>query len=92
MAIRVLYFSTPDCAVCHSLRPKIQEMVSHFADVEFRYVDCTQEKFECGQNQVFAVPTIILFYENRQVKRFSRIFSVEKVQGWIEKLSNESCS
>ncbi len=92
MELRLLYFSTPDCAVCHSLRPKIQEMVANYAEVEFCYVDCTKDKPMCGQNQVFAVPTIILFHENREIKRFSRFFSVEQVQTWIERISSESYS
>lgn len=92
MAIRLLYFSTPDCAVCHSLRPKIKEMVENYAKVEFRYVDCTKEKAVCGQNQVFAVPTIILFHKDREIKRFSRFFSVEQVTSWIERISSESYS
>lgn len=85
-SINVAYFSTPQCNVCKVLRPKVESAVSEMRNVEFLYLDTTQFPEIAGQYTVFAVPTIILFADGREAKRFSRHFTVEELSESISRL------
>mgnify|MGYP001067734172 FL=1 len=74
------YVSFPECSVCTSLRPKIEQLVSEYDTVDFLYVDSHKHPSVSGQWLVFAAPTLILFQQGREVKRWSRVFSVDEVR------------
>ncbi len=74
----VAYVSTPTCSVCKVLRPKVEEEVAGRAGVEFMYIDSTVHPAVAGQHMVFAVPTVLIFIEGREYRRFSRNFSLEE--------------
>jgi thioredoxin-like negative regulator of GroEL len=76
--ILVVYFSQPTCTVCKSLRPKIEMTVRSYTGIGFQYVDTTLFPNLSGQNMIFTVPTIVLFYQGREVKRWSRYFSIDE--------------
>jgi thioredoxin-like negative regulator of GroEL len=73
----VAYFSTPTCTVCKVLRPKIEGLVAGREGVDFLYVDSTLYPAVAGQHVVFAVPTIVLFMDGREMRRFSRNLSLD---------------
>ena len=73
----VVYFSTPTCNVCKVLRPKVEGLVREYPGVEFLYVDSSSAPAVAGQHVVFAVPTIVLFMEGRELRRFSRNLSLD---------------
>lgn len=73
----VAYFSTPTCNVCKVLRPKVEEMVRDTGGLTFVYVDSERHPAAAGQHMVFAVPTIILFLEGREMRRYSRNLSLD---------------
>jgi thioredoxin-like negative regulator of GroEL len=72
----VVYFSTPTCNVCKVLRPKVEQLVGEHPGVEFLYVDSSLFPAVAGQHVVFAVPTLVLFMEGREQRRFSRNLSI----------------
>lgn len=76
-ALLVVYFSTPECTVCKVLRPKVEHMVTEYPEIRFLYVDSSRHPDVAGQHIVFAVPTIILFSEGREMRRFSRNLSLD---------------
>ncbi|GAB4329424.1 MAG: thioredoxin family protein [Calditrichia bacterium] len=82
------YFSYPDCNVCKVLLPKVKDLLKDYPQIDFLYVDTQQEPEVSGQYLVFAVPTIILFYEGREAKRFSRHFSLQELSEFLERLSD----
>ncbi|MBD3410413.1 MAG: thioredoxin [Ignavibacteriales bacterium] len=76
-ALVVGYFSAPDCGVCKTLRPKVEELLAeNYPEAAFRYVNVENEPTLAATNNVFAVPTIILFAEGKETKRFARHLSV----------------
>jgi len=71
------YFSTPDCSVCKVLKPKVKELLaSDFPEVRFVYIDCIQHPDIAAQQNVFAVPTIVVFFDGRETIRKSRSFGI----------------
>lgn len=67
------YLSTPGCNVCKVLKPKIIEMLENdFPEINFCYVDLSEAKEISGQLSVFAVPTILVYFEGKETIRSSR--------------------
>ena len=84
----IAYFSTPDCNVCKVLRPKVKELVQGYQMVKFIYIDTTEQPALAGQYIVFTVPTIILFVEEKESKRFSRSFSLSEIKGFLDRITS----
>ncbi len=82
----VTYFSYPECNVCKILLPKVESVLEKYEKVELQYIDTHFNPEVSGQYLVFAVPTIIIFLDGREVKRFSRHFSIIDFENEIEKM------
>lgn len=67
------YLSTPECNVCKVLKPKVIEMIKlDFPEMNFCYVDLNEAKEISGQLSVFSVPTILVYFEGKEIIRASR--------------------
>ncbi len=84
--IILAYFSYPECSVCKVLKPKVQEFLRDYPGVTFLYVDIHQYPEISGQLLVFAVPTIIIFYQGKEAARFSRHFSIQDLETALNRL------
>lgn len=83
------YLSTPQCNVCKVLKPKVMEMLEKdFPKIEFYYVDLNEAKEIAGQLSVFAVPTIIIFFDGKEMIRASRNISIEQLNEQIKRYYN----
>lgn len=81
------YFSTADCNVCKVLRPKIEEMLrEHFPEYPLLYCLIDQLTELQGQFLIFAVPTIIIFHEGKELKRFSRHIAIHELGAFLDRL------
>jgi len=87
-SLLVSYFSHDDCNVCKALRPQVQQMVSDLEGMEFVYINAKESPHVSGQFMVFAVPTIIIFYEGREAKRYSRHLSLNDFRHFLHRLTN----
>ena len=82
----LLYFSHEHCSVCKVLKPKVSELISErFPRMKARYVDTERTPLLAGQFSVFAVPTLLLFFDGREQTRYSRNFSLDQLEGAIER-------
>ncbi|PID58395.1 MAG: thiol reductase thioredoxin [Ignavibacteriae bacterium] len=69
----LVYFSTPECNVCKILKPKINDLISNeFNKIKTVYVNCENFSQIAAQNNVFTVPTIIIYFEEKELFRKSR--------------------
>lgn len=76
----MLYFSSPQCGVCHVLKPKLFEAVaSEFDAFEVIDVDISLEPEVGSHYSVFAAPTVIVFLDGREFLRKTRNMSVSEV-------------
>ncbi len=81
------YYSTPECRVCKSLRPKVEAVLeSH--EVPGVYVDVSKLTQEAGQRLIFSVPTMILFLDGREVQRFGRNISLYDLDALISRITS----
>ena len=85
----IAYFSYVGCQVCKVLKPKVQELLKYFTEFEFLYIDTDEHPVLKGQYLVFTVPTIIIFQEGRELKRFSRHISLFILEEYLQQLKVE---
>lgn len=80
----LVYFSTPECRVCRALRPKIAELLAReFPRVTGLYLDCAAVPAAAARHQVFAVPTLLAFFEGREWLRKGRSVSLDELRAGL---------
>jgi len=85
-AALLAYFSTEACNVCKVLKPKVAELVdSDFPEIKLVYIKSDKLPEVAAQNQVFAAPTILVFFEGREYIRKSRNIGIGELQKEIER-------
>ena len=78
--LTLLYFSTPTCNVCKVLRPKVEHLLAEEPPWHFQYVNTEASLEIAGQLLIFAVPTILLMAEGREIARLSRHFGMQELE------------
>lgn len=82
----LLYFSHDDCSVCKVLKPKIAELLEKsFPLMEMLYVNVHELPEVAGQYRVFAVPTVLIFFDGSESFRFSRNLSTTELAEKIKR-------
>ena len=80
------YFSTEACNVCKVLKPKVRELVENeFPKIKTIYVQTDKIPEAAAQNQVFAVPAILVFFDGREYIRKSRNIGIGELQQEIDR-------
>jgi thioredoxin-like negative regulator of GroEL len=76
----LLYFSAPGCNVCHALKPKLTEAVlEEFPTFAIESIDISETPEIASHFSVFAIPTVLVFFQGREFLRKSRHMSVGEV-------------
>ena len=77
----VVYFAGADCGVCHVLQPQVQALLAErFPRIAFGRVATEQAAELAAQQSVFAVPTLLVFFDGRESFRYARNFSVGEIE------------
>ena len=80
------YFSTDVCNVCKVLKPKVEELIqAEFPKIKLVYVRSDNLPEVAAQNQVFAAPTILIFFDGREYIRKSRNIGISELKQEIER-------
>ncbi len=82
----LFYFSNDDCNVCKVLKPKVYEMLQKkYPEVKFYYVDTKALPDIAAQNRVFTIPTLLVFFEGRELIRKSRYIGINELADEISR-------
>lgn len=82
----IVYFSHNQCNVCKVLKPKISELIElEFPKINFYYIDTILNPEIAGQYSIFAVPTIIIYFEGKETARKSRNISMDELKELIKR-------
>lgn len=85
----LLYFSAPTCNVCHALKPKLTEAImEHFPTFVIESIDISETPEIASYFTVFAIPTVLIFFQGREFLRKSRHMSVGEVVDAIKRPYN----
>lgn len=78
--IQLLFFSTPNCSICHDVKPKLEAAVKALDyPVKWTAIDASLEKELAASKRIFTAPVVILEIDNKETHRFIRVFAVEDV-------------
>ena len=81
----LIYFSGENCSVCKVLKPKIEsEVTKNFTRFKLYEVKTDIYKEITSEFTVFSLPTIIVYFDSKEFKRYGRNMSVPL---FIEELS-----
>ncbi len=82
----LIYFSTNHCAPCLSLRPKVANLLqTKFPKMKMEFIDAESSLEITGHFNVFASPTILLLFDGKECRRFSKYVSVAELEESIER-------
>jgi thioredoxin 1 len=82
----LIYFSHEQCSVCKVLKPKIDKMLSNqFPEMPMYYCDTIKQSEVAAQNRIFAVPTVLVFFDGRETFRLSRNIGLAELQASIQR-------
>src|SRR5699024_4316418 len=72
-----LYFTTPNCSVCHGLQPQIEEMMTHYQEISIRHIHASLVPQCSGQYSVFTTPVLFLFVKGKEYLREASIVQTQ---------------
>ena len=81
-----VYFSAPNCGVCHVLRPKVELLFSEeFPLVKFIHIEIDKSPGVSGEYGVYSAPTLLVFFEGKEFLRKVRLMGIQELQEKIER-------
>jgi len=82
----MVYFSGANCGVCKVLHPKLTEAFSkRYPLIEQITIEVEQHPQIAGQFNVFALPTVIVYFDGKEINRKSRNLSVDRFLDEIQR-------
>ncbi|AXK49364.1 thiol reductase thioredoxin [Aliarcobacter trophiarum LMG 25534] len=83
----LLYFGAINCGVCEVLKIKIEKKISkNFSKMKQYYINSNQNFDIASYFNVFSSPTILVFFEGKEFKRYSRNMSLDIFNSEIKRL------
>ena len=83
----LVYFKNDQCAPCMALRPKVEELLTdEFPEIKFIIVDSVENPELNGEFQVFANPTLLVFFDGKEYIRKSKYVSIPELKAEIGRL------
>ena len=83
----IVYFSSNDCNVCHNISPRIEEMLKKYSNVVLRKVDIEKLPSVASRYSVFTIPTVIMFFEAKEIIRQARYINFLELEEKIQRFS-----
>lgn len=82
----IIYFYNDHCAPCISLRPKVADLIdTQFPKMKLFFVNSEKHPEIPAGYQVFANPTLILFFDGREYRRESKYVSIPQLAEEIDR-------
>ncbi|MBE0451549.1 MAG: thioredoxin family protein [Clostridia bacterium] len=81
----VMLFSDLGCNVCLAITPDLDEMAQRYPLAKFITADVEVIKALVGEHLIFVYPTIVVFAQGKETKRFERVFSMDDIEATIDR-------
>ena len=83
----MLYFGATNCGVCEVLKPKIEDEVSkNFSQMKQYFINSNQNLELASYFNIFSSPTILVFFEGKEFKRYGRNISLDIFNSELKRL------
>ncbi len=82
----LFYFSHDECNVCTVLKPKIEKLINEkFPRIKMFFINSKKLPEISGQEGIFAIPTILIYFEGREYIRKNRNISISELNEEISR-------
>lgn len=82
-----VYFTQPNCSVCHGLKPQVESKLKEFEhEMTFIEVDAVEVPQVSGEFAVMTAPVILLFVEGKEYMRKARFIPVQELYHDVKKI------
>ncbi|WP_224488740.1 thioredoxin family protein [Robertkochia flava] len=85
-SISCLLFSGTHCGICQAIKPKLQAMTAQYPEVEFHIKDSAEQPELAARHSVFSIPTLLIFAEGKEYRRYHGAFSIQTVEDDLGRL------
>lgn len=70
-----------NCSVCHAVEDRVNKILSpKYPKLKIYYLEVDESPTFRGQHLIFTVPTILLFENNKEIHRESRIIDFTRLE------------
>ncbi|MEA1915216.1 MAG: thioredoxin family protein [Campylobacterota bacterium] len=81
-----VYFSGKECGVCHVLQPKIKKLIQEsFPRIAYHSLDAQEHSVLAASLGVLSVPTLLVFFEQKEFIREVRNISIPLLKQKIQR-------
>lgn len=82
----IMDFSSPGCAPCKKVPPLLEDLINEMSDTDISAfeVDVTENVDIAQKYMVLGVPTIIVFKDAKEIKRFNSVPKKDKIKKVIK--------
>ena len=84
-----VYLSMPNCSVCHAIKPRFEELLSHYSFPSF-HLDAVEVPEVASTFQVLTAPVILIFHEQKEIERQARFIDFHRLTYLFEQLDATS--
>lgn len=77
-SLALVYFSLPECGVCHAVQPRLLALAEQFG-IPVLMVSIHRQIAYSAQHLVFTAPTVLVYYEGREIGRESRFINFRQL-------------
>jgi thioredoxin 1 len=82
----LVYFFNDDCAPCNVLRPKVENLLVHFFPrMKLEFINSKKDPSVPAAFGVYTNPALLIFFEGKEFKRFSKYVSIKELEDGIQK-------
>lgn len=82
-----VYFYSDQCAPCVSLRPKVARLIAgHYPKMKLVFVNSQRYPEIPAKYGVFANPCILMFFEGKEFRRYSKYISIRQIDEDIKRI------
>lgn len=85
----VVYLSMPNCSVCHAVKPRLEELLSHYSFPSF-HLDAVETPEVASTFQVLTAPVILIFHEQKEIERQARFIDFHRLTRLFKQLDTAS--
>lgn len=80
--MKIKYFVTPHCNTCHALEPRVRSLAEKY-NIPFEIIDLAENQEAKGNYLLFSAPALLIFDDDKEMKRFVRNFGLNEVEDFI---------
>ncbi|MEY8444991.1 thioredoxin family protein [Enterococcus ratti] len=80
-----VYFSMPNCPVCHTIRPRLEELLSHYSFPCF-HLNAVETPKVASIFQVLTVPVILIYHHHKEIQRQACFIDFHRLNHLLKQL------